>query len=618
MSRKCSTPGATPGPQGSANDASPGGARPRNLRPISGASRIGSGVGAAGIPGAFLCRALLWVSAGLLPSLAPDTEAHPAHSKPVNYPYVVGFERFHSSLDDDERLAEGGLLLLNELNCVACHEPPAPWRERLPGTEATDLRGVASRLDPVDLEIMIRNPRFLKRDTMMPSLFSGPDRDLAELEALKHYLMAQTVDLPERPPGDAQRGRRLFHRIGCVACHAPEVGYRPESLPEGIAIELTGLPSVPMNLADRYSSDALTAFLLDPLSHRPSGRMPDFGLSEGEAVDLAAYLKIEGEIPWPLDLARAFGEEGSAAVDPGLERRGRDLFVSKQCAACHTPPHKDGRREAFPATPLASIDPDADGGCFAERPPGGQVPFFGLDPVQKRAVALALNRLREPPGGGEALDFEWRMKRLNCYACHQREGRGGAEIPREIYFGSESRAAMSWGRRGHLPPSLDGVGAKLDEGWLEDLLLGGPGEVRARPWLSARMPRYRPEAVAPLFEALPRLDGAATAAAPDPVAGTPLDPETALQVLRERACLDCHPGRAEQDRGAHPEGGGILPGIDLALSGDRMRAEAFGALLLAPKETQEGTPLPPLFADTPADRELLRSLWLFLAEPEEE
>ena len=36
--------------------------------------------------------------------------------------------------------------------------------------------------------------------------------------------------------------------------HAPEVGYRPEDLPEGIEIELAGLPSVPMNLADKYDA----------------------------------------------------------------------------------------------------------------------------------------------------------------------------------------------------------------------------------------------------------------------------------------------------------------------------------------------------------------------------
>ena len=82
-----------------------------------------------------------------------ELEAHPAHAKPVNYPYVVGFERFHSSLDDDEYLARGGLILLNELDCVACHAPPEPLAPYLNGVVATDLEGVASRLSPVNIEI---------------------------------------------------------------------------------------------------------------------------------------------------------------------------------------------------------------------------------------------------------------------------------------------------------------------------------------------------------------------------------------------------------------------------------------------------------------------------------
>ena len=122
-------------------------------------------------------------------------EGHPAHAKPVNYPFVIGFERFYSSLDDDDYLTQGGLILLNELNCVACHEPPERWHDQLAGVEATNLDGVGTRLDTLDLEIMIRNPRFVKRDTSMPSFFAGPDRDLREVEALRHYLASLEYEL---------------------------------------------------------------------------------------------------------------------------------------------------------------------------------------------------------------------------------------------------------------------------------------------------------------------------------------------------------------------------------------------------------------------------------------
>ena len=56
-------------------------------------------------------------------------EAHPAHAKPVNYPFVVGFERFHSGMDDDDYLAEGGFILLNELNQFGDDDSQSPLFE---------------------------------------------------------------------------------------------------------------------------------------------------------------------------------------------------------------------------------------------------------------------------------------------------------------------------------------------------------------------------------------------------------------------------------------------------------------------------------------------------------
>ncbi|MEM7602231.1 MAG: cytochrome c [Verrucomicrobiota bacterium] len=256
--------------------------------------------------------------------------SHPAHAKPVNYPYVVGFERFHSSLDDDEYLARGGMILLNELNCVACHEPPARLKDQLQGVEATNLVGVATRLDDIDLEIMIRNPRFVKKDTVMPSLFAGPDRDLEEVKALKHYLASFKKEVPDYPLGDIDRGRSFYHRVGCAACHAPEVGYRPPGVPENAEIEMVGLPSVPMNLADLYDLDALTHFLLHPNTHRPSGRMPAFHLSEAEAADLASYLKAGPDLELPAHITEVLTNSEPFRHDPVLATRGERALCCEE------------------------------------------------------------------------------------------------------------------------------------------------------------------------------------------------------------------------------------------------------------------------------------------------
>lgn len=442
-----------------------------------------------------------WALALLVPCAPSPSPAHPAHAKPVNYPFVVGFERFHSGLDDEDYLAEGGFLLLNELNCVACHAPPPELADQLPGLAATALDGIASRLSPVEIELFVRNPRFAKRDTTMPSLFAGPDRDLAEVAALRAWLGTLSAALPDYPLGDIERGRALYHRLGCVACHAPELGYRPPGLPENAIVEIAGLPSVPMNLADFYDLAALTDFLLDPNRYRPSGRMPDFRLNRAEAADLAAYLKAGPDLVLPDNLAEALMEK-APPVDAELVAKGRALFESKRCHSCHATPGEGASSLAAPsARPLASLDPEADGGCFAERPVGGAVPFYGLDLVQRRALSAALRSLDRRGRLDPGREVDWRMKQLNCYACHERGGRGGPETAREVYFGFRDGAALDLGREGHLPPALDGVGKSLRPERLREVLYGDPRQGSTRGHLLVPMPRFRRESIAP-FEAL--------------------------------------------------------------------------------------------------------------------
>jgi len=527
---------------------------------------------------------------GLLFLLTVDlAEAHPAHAKPVNYPFVVGFERFHSGMDDDDYLAEGGFILLNELNCVACHAPPTPLADQLEGTTATHLGGVGSRLDPINLEMMIRNPRFLKRDSIMPSLFAGPDRDLEEVKAIKQYLASLTEAIPTYPVGDIEVGRSLYHRIGCVACHAPELGYRPIGLPENAAIELTGLPSVPMNLADIYDLNSLTHFLLHPNEHRPSGRMPEFPLTQEEAVDLAAYLKAGPDLLLPANLTKALSVEDNLPRDDSLREKGKELFVSKNCSACHTLPGQGEGRTRHLALPLLSLKTDGRLGCFSDRPLGGLIPFYGLDEVQKRAITAALVRLAERKHPDLAAETDWRMKILNCYACHERGGVGGAETSREVYFGFAVEKAQLLGRWGNLPPALDHVGAKLTSDWMARVLYGSDGGGSVRSYSEGRMPTYRRETVTPLATAFAKLDQWESST------GTVLE-GTFHQGSIEKgeaffgaSCVQCHR--------AGPTDSSDLPGIDLATSPLRLQKRYFEQIIRDPQSLQPDSLMVSPFAE---------------------
>ena len=548
-------------------------------------------------------------------SMPRFTEAHPAHAEPVNYPFVIGFERFYSGDDDPEYLAEGGLLLLNELNCVACHAPPEALASQFEGRRATNLEGVGSRLGPLDLELFIRNPRFVKADTLMPSHFAGPDRDLEEIQALKHFLASLTIDEEPAPKtgGNVEAGQRLYHRIGCVACHAPEVGYEPDDLLEGAVIEMTGLPSVPMNLADKYDEAALVRFLLDPVAHRPSGRMPKFPLAESEAADLAAYLKSGPKPEIPEELKAEFEAAAQFTFDPAKADIGQDLFLQKNCVACHDWPTPDPITAAAKLSkPLVELDVTDSAnrkGCLSEIPVGGNVPSYFLDEVQKKSIEFALRSL----AGASELDrngrIDWTFTTLNCYACHERGGKGGPETARQTYFAVNDVGALSTGRWGHLPPPLDNVGRKLTDEWFDRILFGRGGDGEVRPYMEARMPHFREDLVTALLADLKEADKRDPPIEID-VSGLPKHQRghygRDLLGINGLGCVNCHGVKGRKSIGA--------PVIDLTHTVERLQPAYFKEVLLDPQTTQPGTMMPPMFANRPKADQEVEQIWTYLKE----
>lgn len=593
-------------------------------------------------PSWLVLPALVLCVSGAIPG---RSEAHPAHAKPVNHPLVIGFERFYSGDDDPAYLTQGGYLLLSELNCVACHAPPADRAEQLTGRPGTDLRGVGTRLLPLDLELMVRNPRFVKQDTIMPSFFAGPDRDLEEIRALTHYLHSLKEAPPAEAPaltGDAAKpapepsideGKRLYHRLGCVACHAPEIGYRPPDLPDGIEIDLVGLPSVPLQLAEKYPRAELVRLLLDPLACRPSGRMPAIEMTRAEADHIAAYLQSAPPTTLPPELEQALGIDpatppapppspgesslGESFVhDPALVERGWAVFQAKNCAACHTPP--PGRTMAAPpakSRPLAELSATERSGCLSERPPGGGVPAFFLDTLQVRAIQLALADLQAPqpkpesPFRDEAGRIDYALMALNCYGCHERGSKGGPEFAREPYFGANDVGALSLGRWGNIPPPLDHVGRKLTPGWLEKVVTGHGGGVR--PYVSTRMPRFAKPQVERLLADVQKADVRVPPIEID-VTGLPKHQRSpagrALLGVGEGGigCVNCHGLKGRKSLGP--------PVIDLSHTVERLRPEFFKELLLNPQAVQTGTLMPPLFTGRKKADHEIEQIWTYLRE----
>ncbi|MBW3541332.1 MAG: c-type cytochrome [Planctomycetes bacterium] len=531
---------------------------------------------------------------GLAFLLGPLLAARDVHAREP--PFVAAFDRFGRHAELEPALA--GRLLLTELNCTACH---ATQNERLQPRGGPRLDGVGVRLGRDWLRQFLASPHAVKPGTTMPEVIGGlppakRDRAVAALvaflstrrEPFREFEASGANPLPHEfwRKGNVDRGRRLYHRVGCVACHEPDDAAdglaRPSALDNLLAqldpedIEELGLTaaaravrSVPhANLAAKYTRQSLTSFLVDPASIRPSARMPDLKLSPIEAAEIAAYL-----------LAGAADDPATpeAAVERELIAEGRRLFTDLRCANCHA-------LDAIlplPARPLADLNPAAETNCLDA--PAAAIPVYGLDAAQQRAIRAALDECKRPdsPALAAAELVKFRMLQANCFACHERGRLGGVGRKRQAYF--EAAGHVDLGDEGRLPPPLEGVGARLRANWLAKVL-AGEGDVR--PHMLARMPRYTGDVTA----ALPAAFAEADARTPADASDAPADPNQLVdagRMLLDTGCVQCHPVRGESLPG--------VVGIDLAGVPGRVHEAWFRGFLLDPGALKPRTRMPTFF-----------------------
>ncbi|MGE3809155.1 MAG: c-type cytochrome [Gemmataceae bacterium] len=197
-----------------------------------------------------------------------------------------------------------GRVLLGELNCVACHAPGTASTRLLPKPSPL-LHDVGGRVTPQYLQAFLSKPHETKAGTPMPDLLASlkPDERQAAVDNLVHYLVSLGGPIDQRSSGAStsqiERGKDLYHSMGCVACHAPieappkhkidpsnPVDDDPDAKPK--AVNRASIPHG--DLAMKTTVRELAQFLMDPLKTRPAGRMPGFNLSPSDANFLAAYL----------------------------------------------------------------------------------------------------------------------------------------------------------------------------------------------------------------------------------------------------------------------------------------------------------------------------------------
>ena len=212
-----------------------------------------------------------------------------------------------------------GLVLIEELNCTACHTSDGSLAGR--SKRAPRLSAVGSRVNPEYIESFILNPHGTKPGTTMPDVMTAlSDEEKAHAaNSLTHFLLSLNKNDFSLQPPDAvavKHGERLFHSRGCAACHSPRDAHGAELLP---------IASAPLGaLEKKYSLKSLVEFLRQPHSSRPSGRMPDMRLSGQDLERIAHYLLRNTQVPGNLNYTLYRGDvwEGLFSDNVRAERAG--------------------------------------------------------------------------------------------------------------------------------------------------------------------------------------------------------------------------------------------------------------------------------------------------------
>ena len=323
---------------------------------------------------------------------------------------------------------------------------------------------------------------------------------------------------------------------------------------------------------------------------------PPGGKREGIPADRLSH---EGQPMRPLG-------DAPFTVDAAKAARGKELFAQFNCAACHQIDAPGVKARA-----LSDIKGRQPGGCLATNPKPGVPKFESND--RQRALLLAQlgaqELLAQPLNAGDQIKRT--MTVLNCYACHQRDRRGGADGLRRDYLATVGEVDL--GDEGRIPPHLNSAGAKLQAEWVKAVLVRASA---MRPYMATRMPQFGEANVKHLPALFETADAAQTQ-------NFPTDESLAkhgrkLVGVGGLTCIACHNFADHKSLG--------VPALDLTTVSTRLKPAWFRAYLLDPQSLRPGTRMPPFWPGGVAtNRDVLggdadkqiAAIWAYLAKGRE-
>jgi mono/diheme cytochrome c family protein len=209
---------------------------------------------------------------------------------------------------DDAALLERGRALY-AANCVQCHGAPgiAPQPFALGLTPLPkNLAPIAGERNAAELYWVIRNG--IKMTGMPAWAFRLPERDLwavtayvrtlplisprdyAAREAAAETREHAAAEAPDAPygPGDPARGKVAIRQYACTTCHLVPGIVGPHA-PVGPPLERIGTREYIAGMLPNTHGNMLR-WLKNPQALNPRTAMPDLGVTDRDARDMAAYL----------------------------------------------------------------------------------------------------------------------------------------------------------------------------------------------------------------------------------------------------------------------------------------------------------------------------------------
>ncbi len=210
--------------------------------------------------------------------------------------------------------------LMARFDCLACHAPESATRERLYPNAPPTLKGITKRARTDWLVDFLVDPRKSRPGTHHPhQLIALPDRTRGQIaEDIVHFLAradggdARAIQPFSSNSSVLERGRGLYHSVGCVVCHGPQEdefdleltlgeleGYEDEEfieeddeepMPMRAGVLEPKWTPLPEDLVFKSGPLQLAAYLFDPVAQRPSGHCPSMSLSRDESIAVATYL----------------------------------------------------------------------------------------------------------------------------------------------------------------------------------------------------------------------------------------------------------------------------------------------------------------------------------------